>query len=90
MNKAELIDVMAAEAGLTKADAKKALEAFINTTSKSLQEGDKVTLVGFGTFSVSDRSERKGRNPQTGSEISIAAKKVVKFKPGSELSAAVK
>ncbi len=52
MNKAELIDVMAAEAGLTKADAKKALEAFINTTSKSLQEGDKVTLVGFGTFSV--------------------------------------
>lgn len=90
MNKAELIDVMAAEAGLTKADAKKALEAFINTTSKSLQEGDKVTLVGFGTFSVSDRSERKGRNPQTGSEISIAAKKVVKFKPGSELSASVK
>ena len=90
MNKAELIDVMAAEAGLTKADAKKALEAFINTTSKSLQEGDKVTLVGFGTFSVSDRSERKDRNPQTGSEISIAAKKIVKFKPGSELSAAVK
>ncbi|HQO50117.1 MAG TPA: HU family DNA-binding protein [Bacteroidales bacterium] len=90
MNKAELTDVMAAEAGLSKADAKKALDAFISTTSKALQEGDKVTLVGFGTFSVSGRSERKGRNPQTGKEISIAAKKVVKFKPGSELSANVK
>jgi len=90
MNKAELIDVMAAEAGLTKADAKKALDTFIASTSKALQEGDKVTLVGFGTFSVSGRSERKGRNPQTGIEISIAAKKVVKFKPGSELSATVK
>ncbi|MCC7318578.1 MAG: HU family DNA-binding protein [Bacteroidales bacterium] len=90
MNKAELIDVMAAEAGLTKADAKKALDAFISTTSNALKEGDKVTLVGFGTFSVSGRSERKGRNPQTGKEINIAAKKVVKFKPGSELSSTVK
>lgn len=90
MNKAELTDVMAAEAGLSKADAKKALDAFISSTSKALQAGDKVTLVGFGTFSVSGRSERKGRNPQTGKEISIAAKKVVKFKPGSELSANVK
>ncbi len=89
MNKAELIDVMAAEAGLTKADAKKALDAFVSATTKSLQAGDKVTLVGFGTFSVSGRSERKGRNPQTGKEINIAAKKVVKFKPGSELSAVV-
>lgn len=90
MNKAELIDVMAAEAGLTKADAKKALDAFISTTSNALKEGDKVTLVGFGTFSVSGRSERKGRNPQTGKEINITAKKVVKFKPGSELSSTVK
>ena len=81
---------MAAEACLTKADAKKALNAFISTTSNALKEGDKVTLVGFGTFSVSGRSERKGRNPQTGKEINIAAKKVVKFKPGSELSSTVK
>ena len=89
MNKAELIDVMAAEAGLTKAHAKKALDAFISTTSNALKEGDKVTLVGFGTFSVSGRSERKGRNPQTGKEITFGAKKVVKFKAGSELEDAV-
>jgi DNA-binding protein HU-beta len=90
MNKAELIDAMAAEAGLTKAEAKKALDAFIGATSSALKDGDKVTLVGFGTFSVSGRSERKGRNPQTGAEINIAAKKVVKFKPGAELSSVVK
>ncbi len=90
MNKAELIDVMAAEAGLTKTDAKKALDAFVSATSKALKGGDKVTLVGFGTFSVSSRTARKGRNPQTGKEITIAAKKVVKFKPGSELSGVVK
>ncbi|MBS4061655.1 MAG: HU family DNA-binding protein [Bacteroidetes bacterium] len=90
MNKAELIDAMAAEANLTKVEAKKALDAFIGATSSALKEGDKVTLVGFGTFSVSGRSERKGRNPQTGAEINIAAKKVVKFKPGAELSATVK
>lgn len=90
MNKAELIDAMAAEAGLTKTDAKKALDAFVSTTTKVLQAGDKVTLVGFGTFSVSGRTARKGRNPQTGKEITIAAKKVVKFKPGSELSGVVK
>lgn len=90
MNKAELIDAMASEAGLTKADAKKALDAFIDATSKALNGGDKVTLVGFGTFSVSERSARTGRNPQTGKEISIAAKKVVKFKPGAELAKNVK
>lgn len=90
MNKAELIDAMAAEAGLTKADAKKALDAFLSATTKSLQAGDKVTLVGFGTFSVAGRSARMGRNPQTGKEISIAAKKVVKFKAGAELSGGVK
>ncbi|MDP2236389.1 MAG: HU family DNA-binding protein [Bacteroidales bacterium] len=90
MNKAELIDAMASEANLTKVEAKKALDAFIGATSSALKEGDKVTLVGFGTFSVSGRSERKGRNPQTGAEINIAAKKVVKFKPGAELSAVVK
>ncbi|PKP53024.1 MAG: DNA-binding protein [Bacteroidetes bacterium HGW-Bacteroidetes-1] len=90
MNKAELIDAMASEAGLAKADAKKALDAFIDATSKALNGGDKVTLVGFGTFSVSERSARTGRNPQTGKEISIAAKKVVKFKPGAELAKNVK
>lgn len=89
MNKAELIDAIAAEAGLTKADAKKALDAFVGATTKAMAGGDKVTLVGFGTFSVSERSARKGRNPQTGKEIKIAAKKVVKFKAGAELSKAV-
>lgn len=86
MNKAELIDAMALEADLTKADAKKALDAFINATTKALKQGDRVALVGFGSFSISERAARKGRNPQTGKEIDIAAKKVVKFKPGSELA----
>ncbi|MCE1202668.1 MAG: HU family DNA-binding protein [Bacteroidia bacterium] len=90
MNKAELIDAIAAEANLTKVDAKKALDAFVAATTNALKAGDKVTLVGFGTFSVSARSARKGRNPQTGKEISISAKKVVKFKPGAELSGSVK
>lgn len=90
MNKAELVEAMAAEAGISKADAKRALDAFINTTSKALKKGDRVALVGFGSFSVSKRSARKGRNPQTGKEITISAKKVVKFKPGAELSKKVK
>ena len=86
MNKAELIDAMAAEAKMTKADAKKALDAFINSTTKALKKGDRVALVGFGSFGIAKRAARKGRNPQTGKEIKIAAKKVVKFKAGSELS----
>lgn len=86
MNKAELIEAMASEAGLSKADAKKALDGFINATTGALKKGDKLSLVGFGTFSISERSARTGRNPQTGKEIQIAAKKVVKFKAGSELS----
>ena len=90
MNKAELIDAIASEAKLTKADTKKALEAFITATSKSLKKGDRVALVGFGSFSVAKRAARKGRNPQTGKEIKIAAKKVVKFKAGAELSEKVK
>jgi DNA-binding protein HU-beta len=89
MNKAELIDAMALEADLTKADAKKALDAFINATTKALKDSDRVALVGFGSFSISKRAARKGRNPQTGKEINIAAKKVVKFKPGSELADSV-
>ena len=86
MNKAELIDAMASQAGLSKADAKRALDAFIDTTSAALKKSDRVALVGFGSFSVSERSARKGRNPRTGKEINIAAKNVVKFKAGAELS----
>ena len=89
MNKAELIDAMASGSGLSKADAKRALDAFIGATSGALANGNRVALVGFGSFSVSERSARKGRNPRTGEEINIAAKKVVKFKAGAELSAAV-
>jgi DNA-binding protein HU-beta len=89
MNKAELIDAMAAEAGLTKADAKKALDAFVSATTSALKKGDRISLVGFGSFSISARSARTGRNPQTGKEIKIAAKKVVKFKAGKELEGSV-
>jgi DNA-binding protein HU-beta len=89
MNKAELIDAMAEKAGLSKADAKRALDAFIDTTAGALKKKDRVSLVGFGSFSVSERAARKGRNPQTGEEITIKAKNVVKFKPGAELSAKV-
>jgi DNA-binding protein HU-beta len=90
MNKAELIEAMANDSGLTKADAKKALDSFIKSTSGALSNGDRVALVGFGSFSVSMREARKGRNPQTGAEITIAAKKVIKFKPGSDLAQSVK
>jgi len=89
MNKAELIDSMAAESGLTKADSKKALDAFVKATSNALTAGDRVALVGFGSFSVSTRAARTGRHPQTGKELKIAAKKVVKFKPGNDLADAV-
>lgn len=86
MNKAELIDAMASGSGLSKADSKRALDAFIGATSGALAKGNRVALVGFGSFSVSERSARKGRNPRTGQEINIAAKRVVKFKAGAELS----
>jgi DNA-binding protein HU-beta len=89
MNKAQLIDAIAAEANITKADTKKALDAFVKATSDALKTGDRVALVGFGSFSVSERSARTGRNPQTGKPITIKAKKVVKFKPGSELNDSV-
>ena len=89
MNKAELIEAMASSAKLSKADAKRALDAFIDTTSGALKKGDRVALVGFGSFSVSKRAARKGRNPQTGKEIQIKAKNVVRFKAGSELSTKV-
>ncbi|NQY68416.1 MAG: HU family DNA-binding protein [Flavobacteriales bacterium] len=86
MNKAELTEAIASAANLSKADAKRALEAVITSTTSSLSKGERVSLVGFGSFSVSQRAARKGRNPQTGKEIDIPAKKVVKFKAGAELS----
>ena len=89
MNKTQLIEAMAGKAGLSKADAKKALEAFVEATGEALKGGDKVSLVGFGSFSVTERGARTGRNPQTGATINIPAKKVVKFKAGSELAAKV-
>jgi DNA-binding protein HU-beta len=89
MNKAELIDAIASGAGLTKADAGRALEAALESMHKALKKGDRVGLVGFGSFSVNKRSARIGRNPQTGKEMKIPAKKVVKFKAGSDLAGAV-
>jgi DNA-binding protein HU-beta len=89
MNKSELIDAIAADAGITKAAAKLALESFLKNVGTTLQEGKKISLVGFGSWSVSERSAREGRNPQTGKTIKIAAKKVVKFKAGAELEGSV-
>ncbi|GIV34936.1 MAG: transcriptional regulator [Chitinophagales bacterium] len=89
MNKGDLINKVAAEAGLSKAQAGKALDSMLNAVVKGLKKGDKVTLVGFGTFSVTKRAARKGRNPQTGATIKIPAKKVVKFKAGKEFASAV-
>ena len=89
MNKAELVDAISAETKLTKADAQRALDAFVNATTKALKKGDRVALVGFGSFSISKRAARTGRNPQTGKTIKIAAKKVAKFKAGAELSKTV-
>ena len=86
MNKAQLIEAVAAKAGMTKATARKAVDAIIGATAAALKKGDKVSLIGFGTFSVVKREKRKGRNPQTGKELVIPAKKVAKFKPGTELS----
>lgn len=90
MNKAELISAVAAEAGLSKVDAKKAVEAFVSTVTNALKEGDKVSLIGFGTFSVAERGERSGINPSTKAAITIPAKKIAKFKAGAELADAIK
>src|ERR1051325_7128253 len=87
MNKAELITKLADDAGITKTQANASLDSFIEAVTKTLKGGGKVTLVGFGTFSVSKRAARNGRNPQTGAVIKIKAKKVAKFKAGKELSA---
>ena len=89
MNKTELIEKIAASANLSKADAKKALDATTEAIKGALAKGDKVQLVGFGTFSVNKRPAREGINPATKQKIKIAAKKVAKFKAGAELSDAV-
>ncbi|MEA1787131.1 HU family DNA-binding protein [Arenibacter sp. GZD96] len=89
MNKTELIDAIAASAGITKAAAKKALESFLENVEASLKKGERVSLVGFGSWSVSKREAREGRNPSTGKTIKIEAKNVVKFKAGADLAKAV-
>lgn len=90
MNKAELINAIAEKAGLSKADAKNALDATIEVIYEAMVQNDKVALIGFGTFSVSEKAERTGINPATKEKITIPAKKVVKFKAGAELTAKVK
>lgn len=90
MTKAELIDKIASGAGLSKADATKALDSTLNSVKASLKKGQKVTLVGFGTFSVVKRKARKGRNPRTGAVINIAAAKTPKFTSGKALKDAVR
>jgi DNA-binding protein HU-beta len=90
MNKGELVENMANAAGISKAAAERSLTGLLDAITGALSKGDKVTLVGFGTFSVSKRSARQGRNPQTGATIQIAARTVARFKPGSKLADAVR
>lgn len=89
MNKTELINAIAENAGLSKADSKKALEACLDALSNALKSGDKISLIGFGTFAVTERPARTGINPRTKEQITIEAKKIVKFKAGSELADAI-
>ncbi|MBL6970481.1 MAG: HU family DNA-binding protein [Campylobacterales bacterium] len=89
MTKSELIDVMAANAGLSKKDAAAALNAFTDAVTDTLAKGDKLALIGFGTFSTSQRAAREGRNPSTGAAMKIAASTVAKFKAGAKLKDAV-
>jgi DNA-binding protein HU-beta len=86
MNKGDLIEQMAADSGISKTQATEALNGMLGAIRKTLKKGDKVTLVGFGTFSITKRAARTGRNPQTGEAIKIKAKKIVKFKAGKELA----
>ena len=90
MNKTEFIGVVAKKTECSKVDAKRAVEAFIQTVEEALIEGDKVALLGFGSFSVADKAARMGVNPKTKESISIPARKVIKFKPGATLSKVVK
>lgn len=89
MNKADLVNLMAEAADISKAQASKSLDALLDGITDALKNGDKVTLVNFGTFSVAERAARTGRNPRTNQEIQIAAKRVAKFKPGKMLSEGV-
>ena len=90
MNKTEFINAVAEKSGLSKVDAKKAVEAFVETVSSELKEGGKVALLGFGSFSVAEKSARKGVNPKTNQPIEIPARKSVKFKAGAELTEIIK
>ena len=90
MNKTEFINAVAEKSGLSKVDAKKAVEAFVETVSSELKEGGKVALLGFGSFSVAEKSARKGVNPKTKQQIEIPARKSVKFKAGAELTEIIK
>ncbi|MGO9555339.1 MAG: HU family DNA-binding protein [Syntrophobacteraceae bacterium] len=90
MTKAELVAKIVSEVGLTKSQADKAVAGFVSAVSNVLAGGEKITLVGFGTFSVAERAKREGRNPRTGAKIKIPASKVVKFKAGKTLSEKVK
>ena len=90
MTKAELVAKIANEVGIAKSQAEKALDGFVAAVSSALSGGDKITLVGFGTFSIAERAKREGHNPRTGKKIKIPAKKVVKFKVGKTLSEKVK
>lgn len=89
MNKTELIGEVAGKAGITKKDAEKVINAFFTTVEEGLKTGDKIQLIGFGTFEVRERQARKGRNPQTGAEIDIPAARVPAFKPGKALKDAL-
>jgi DNA-binding protein HU-beta len=86
MNKADLVSKISEDAGITKSQATTAIESFTEAIAKSLKSGERVTLIGFGTFTVSRRAARKGRNPKTGETIKIKAKKIAKFKAGKELN----
>ncbi len=89
MNKSQLIDAIADKANLTKADAARALDAFIDSVTEALKNGDNITLIGFGTFTVKERQERQGRNPRTGEPMTIKAAKIPAFKAGKTLKDAV-
>jgi DNA-binding protein HU-beta len=89
MHKSELIDAIASHANLNKADAGRGLDGILSAIQNALKNGDSISLVGFGAFEVKDRAERKGRNPQTGAELTIAAAKIPGFKPGKALKEAV-
>ena len=89
MKKVELVEAVASSTGLTKADALRAIDATFESITEALKKGDKITLIGFGTFGVSERKARTGRNPQTGAEVKIPARKAVTFKAGTQLKQTV-